>query len=87
VPEIGRSFLKEAKNKENRKMRYIGFAFIIVLSGCDQPGRYQIEAAKGSTQAEDRVWILDTKTGQVSLCFEHGGAIKCLKESAIPPKT
>jgi hypothetical protein len=58
----------------------------MALAGCDQPGRYQITAAKGSTPEEERVWVLDTKTGRVSLCFEHAGAVKCLHASAIPPQ-
>lgn len=67
-------------------MRYLFLALVIVLAGCDQPGRYQIEATKGSTPDDDRAWVLDTKTGRVSLCYEHAGAVKCLHTSAVPPQ-
>ena len=73
------------KSKDTREnVRYLFLGLMIVLTGCDQSGRYQIEATKGSTPADDRVWVLDTKTGRVSLCYEHAGAVKCLHTSAVP---
>ncbi len=65
-------------------MRYFCITILLVLGGCDQRGRYQIEATTGSTPNDDRVWVLDTKTGRVSLCYEDPGAVKCLQASAIP---
>lgn len=56
----------------------------LLLSGCDAQGKYQIVAAKGSTADEDRVWILDTVTGRVSLCYESAAQIKCLGQSETP---
>lgn len=67
-------------------MRYIFFAGLLLLGGCEQPGRFQIEASKGSTPEDDRAWVLDTKTGRVSLCYEHAGAVKCLHTSSVPPQ-
>jgi len=67
-------------------MRFLFLALLTVLGGCDQTPRYQIEATKGSTPEDDRAWVLDTKTGRVSLCYEHVGAVRCLQSSAVPPK-
>jgi hypothetical protein len=67
-------------------VRYLILSLIILLVGCDQPGRYQITATRGSTADDDRVWVLDTKTGRVSMCYEHAAAINCLRSSALPPQ-
>lgn len=67
-------------------MRYFFLSLLLILGGCDQPGRYQIEATKGSTTEEERVWVLDTKTGRLSLCYEHAAAIKCLRSNVVPPQ-
>jgi hypothetical protein len=64
-------------------VRYLLLSLMLVLGGCDRPGRYQIEATRGSTPDDDRVWVLDTKTGRVSLCYEHAGAVNCLRTSAV----
>ena len=65
-------------------MRFLPTILLVLLVGCDQTGRYQITAAKGSTPEDDRAWILDTKTGRVTLCYEHAATVKCLHASAIP---
>jgi hypothetical protein len=70
--------------KEN--VRYLSTIILMILVGCDQPGRYQIAASKASTPEDDRAWVLDTKTGRVALCYEHAAAVKCLHASAIPPQ-
>lgn len=57
---------------------------LLALTGCDAPGRYQIAAAGGSNAEEDRVWVLDTATGRVSLCYETAARIGCLEESWAP---
>ncbi len=57
---------------------------LLALTGCDAPGRYQIAVAKGSSMQEDRVWVLDTATGRVSLCYETAARIGCLEESWAP---
>lgn len=69
----------------------IGIAVIALGStGCEQvtaqspAANYQMVAAKGSTPAEDRAWILDTKTGSVRLCYESAAAIHCLTQSGPP---
>jgi len=56
---------------------------MVVLAGCDHAGRYQLAATRGSTSEDDRVWVLDTKTGRVSLCYEHAATVKCLRSSAV----
>ena len=59
---------------------------MLAIAGCEQPGRYQIAATTGSTSEDDRVWVVDTKTGRVSLCYEHAAAVKCLHASAVAPQ-
>jgi hypothetical protein len=55
----------------------------MVLVGCDQTkGQFQIVAAPASPNHEDKVWILDTRTGRVSLCYETAARIKCLEPSS-----
>ena len=54
---------------------------LVALAGCEERGRYEIRAAGGSTANEDRVWVLDTATGKVSLCFESAAKIRCLEET------
>lgn len=51
------------------------------LAGCDQwqADRYQIVAAPSTR--EDKVWLLDTRTGRVRLCFESAAAIRCVEPS------
>lgn len=58
----------------------------MILFGCDQSGWYQIAASKVSIPEVDRVWILDTITGRVVLCYEHAAAVRYLHASAIPPQ-
>ncbi|WER48609.1 hypothetical protein CupriaWKF_27960 [Cupriavidus sp. WKF15] len=33
---------------------------------------------------EDRVWVVDTESGRVSLCFEAAARIRCLPQSGPP---
>lgn len=54
---------------------------LVALAGCEQRGRYEIKAAGGSTPIEDRVWVLDTATGKISLCFESAAKLRCLEEA------
>lgn len=67
-------------------MRFLSIILLMTLVGCDQTGRYQITATKGSTPEDERAWVLDTKTGRVTLCYEHTATVKCLHASAIPPQ-
>ena len=60
----------------------VGLLLILVaLAGCEERGRYEIRATGGSTPNEDRVWVLDTATGKINLCFESAAAIRCLEEA------
>ena len=60
----------------------VGLMLILVaLAGCEERGRYEIKAAGGSTPNEDRVWVLDTATGKISLCFESAAKIRWLEET------
>ena len=54
---------------------------LVALAGCEERGRYEMRTAGGSTPNEDRVWVLDTATGKISLCFESAAKIRCLEES------
>ena len=54
-------------------------AAVTLCAGCDQPARYQAVPATGSPASEERVWIIDTKTGAASLCFESAAKISCLQ--------
>lgn len=70
-------------------MRYL--VILLLLSGCDnfeQRGRYQMVVAGGSTTTEDRVWVMDTTNGRVSLCYETAAKIGCLPQgwAAESPK-
>lgn len=58
----------------------IAMLAVVALAGC----RYQLEVAGGSTMAEDRVWVLDTFTGRVSLCYETAARIGCLEPNSAP---
>ena len=51
----------------------------LLMCGCDQAGRYQAVPAAGSKTGEERVWIVDTKTGASRLCYESAAAINCLR--------
>jgi hypothetical protein len=57
---------------------------LLTLSGCDRSPRYQIAPAHGSNAQEDRVWVLDTESGRVSLCYEASARIACLPQSEPP---
>jgi hypothetical protein len=59
-------------------------ALLVALAGCDSQSRYEMQAAHGSTPEEDRVWILDTFTRQVSLCYESAATVKWLAQSSAP---
>ena len=65
-------------------MRFIIVLILFALTGCDAHGRYQIVSAGGSSIEEDRVWVLDTATGRVSLCYESAARIACLEQSSEP---
>lgn len=62
-------------------MKFLILPVLLSLTGCDLQGKYQIVAAIGSNANEDRAWVLDTKTGQVNLCYESAAHIKCLEQS------
>jgi hypothetical protein len=56
--------------------------FLILLAGCNRADeRYQMVAAQGGSPTEIKVWVLDTVTGKVNLCFETAATIKCLSPS------
>lgn len=57
---------------------------VLTLAACEKHGRYQIVAAHGSPAQEERVWVLDTESGKVSLCFETSAHIDCLSQSESP---
>lgn len=59
-------------------------SLLLAVSGCDKHGRYQIVAARGSNAQEDRVWMVDTDTGRVSLCYETSAHVACLEQSEAP---
>ncbi len=50
----------------------------VLLTGCEQGGRYQIAAMSGAAG----VWRVDTKTGEVVLCGVEipplDGKVKCV---------
>ena len=54
---------------------------LVALAGCEERARYEIKATGGSTANEDRVWVLDTATGKITLCFESAAKIRCLEET------
>lgn len=62
-------------------MKLLIILLLLSLVGCDFQSKYQIVAAMGSSANEDRAWVLDTKTGQVSLCYESAAHIKCLEQT------
>lgn len=62
----------------------IACCLLLTVGGCDKHGRYQIVATHGSTAQEDRVWVVDTESGRVSLCFEASARINCLPQSEAP---
>lgn len=64
-------------------MKFIYILVLLTLAGCDVPGRYQIAVVGHTSTDEDRVWVIDTKTGGVSLCYESAAQIHCLKSE--PP--
>jgi hypothetical protein len=61
------------------KMRLAIVLLLMVFVGCDQEkGRYQMQAIH-SNPDEDKVWILDTVTGRVMLCYETAARVGCLE--------
>lgn len=59
----------------------IACSLLAALSGCDKSPWYQMAAAHGSSGQEDRVWVLDTESGRVSLCYEASARIACVPQS------
>lgn len=52
-----------------------------LLAGCEKAeseGRFRMTAFQGNTENDDRVWLLDTLTGRVSLCSKNTQGIGCL---------
>lgn len=62
----------------------VACCLLVALAGCERQGRYQAVAAHGSTAQEDRVWLVDTEAGRVSLCYEASGRVSCLPQSEAP---
>lgn len=59
---------------------------LALLAGCNQASsRYQMVAAQGGNPSESKVWVLDTVTGKVSLCYENAAVINCLAPSSRFP--
>jgi len=67
---------------KGRYMRLMIALVCIVLCGCEGHGRYQAVPAGGGNGAEEKVWIIDTKTGAARLCYESAAAISCLAPGA-----
>lgn len=64
-----------------------GVLLCLLLCGCDQTpfqskGRFQMVGIPLSPNHEDKVWVLDTATGSLRLCYEMNAAVKCLSPTA-----
>lgn len=62
----------------------LSILLLALLTGCNQAGsRYQMVVAQGGNTTESKVWVLDTVTGRVNLCYELGfpAVINCLVPS------
>lgn len=60
----------------------LSILLLVFLAGCSQSdGRYQMVAAQGGIPSEIKVWVLDTVSGKVSLCYETAATINCLPPS------
>jgi hypothetical protein len=68
-------------------MKVFLLIFCLALAACDQiGGRYQMQPVQTGPNHEDKVWILDTHTGAVRMCYETAAIIKCLAPGAPFPK-
>ena len=60
----------------------------LLLCGCDSgawpvsKGRFQMIGIAHSPNYEDKVWLLDTSTGALRLCYETAAIVKCLAPTA-----
>jgi|KBSMisStandDraft_5_1062788.scaffolds.fasta_scaffold50432_6 hypothetical protein len=68
-------------------MRPLLIFLVTLIAGCDDAKeRFRMIPTQPSPSHEDKVWVLDTKTGRVRLCYESGAIIKCLEPSTKFPE-